>query len=103
MNECKFYRKTYFLNLFAYFMYMGVLPPCMCWYPQMAEKSFRFPGTGVMDDCQLHVLGLKHIVLSTAESSLKLQMSAVFNFIKIPSLETSNPSLKKKNNPLLHC
>lgn len=55
-----------------------------------------------MDDCQLHVLGLKPIVLATAESPLKLQMSAVFNCVKIPSLETSKPSLEK-NNPSPHC
>lgn len=57
MNEYKFYLKTYFLDLFAYFMCMGVLPPCMCWNSQMAEKSFQFPGTAVMDDCQLPCSG----------------------------------------------
>lgn len=39
MNEYKFYLKTYFLDLFAYFMCMGVLLPWMCWYPKMAEKT----------------------------------------------------------------
>lgn len=40
-----------------YFMYVNILPPCICiphvcLVPKEVRKSVEFPGTGVMDKCE---------------------------------------------------